>query len=124
MANKKSRGRRVRGPDGKLYTKEQLATVVNVDSSDESSTTKIKTEGAVERELKNKNTVQEKTSSKEKDSAPSIIVSYINSSGQRVTKTFQCDSIRLFEGKNQKLTKSGLQTTVDITIEASVIEVI
>lgn len=118
------RTRRKRGPDGQLYTKEQYEAKFGSGPSEECTTTEVKTFNKVDREEKKQPSIQEKVTTHEKDSAPSLIISYIDSNGRRITKTFQCDKIKLMQNQSQELMRSGPKTTLDIYIEASVIEVI
>jgi hypothetical protein len=124
MAPKK-KARRVRGPDGKLYTKEELQKLkTNADTTGatESTDLKVKTEGAEAREKSKKGSVQEKVKKAEKDDGPVIIVSYKDNTGKRVTKQFTCDRIEMTENRQKTLQRSGPQTRLDIYIEASVID--
>lgn len=86
----------------------------------EEQTTKIETK---ENQSRGSKQVLEKASAAEKDSAPQIVLQYVDQSGQRRTKTFGCASIRLAEYKDQNLSKTGMKTTLNISIEAVVLEV-
>lgn len=115
--------RRKRGPDGRLYSREEYKAKFESEATPtEETVTTVTTPEKVAR--KNKPSVQEKSTATEKDSAPSIILSYVDSNGRRVTTTFQCDTVKLTQNRDQTFGRSGSKTTLDIYIEASVIEVI
>ena len=119
----KKRTRRVRGPDNKLYTKEELEKLklsADATGSDEKSTTEVKTKGGAARE--DKKSVQEKVKKDEKDNSPVLIVSYNDPNGKRITKQYTCDRIEMTENRGRTLQKSGTKTNLDLYIEATVIE--
>lgn len=124
MIGKKKRSKRKRGPDGNLYTAEELASRFSDESHPEQAkSTIIKTPEQQTRESQDKPAIQEKSTKRERDSAPTIIISYIGSNGQRNTKSFQCANIKLDEYKVTEMMRSGPKTTLHISVEADVVEV-
>ena len=123
MAQKRTRRRR--GSDGILYTAEEYkAKFESGENASESQSTEVKTPEHIEREKTSKPPVQEKAKKKEKDTAPSLIISYIDSTGRRQTKSYQCGSIKLDEFKQTEMMRSGPKTTLHLTVEADVVEVL
>ena len=120
MPKAKTKTRRVRGPDGQLHTKEELAKLTaSSEDSTETEETTLETVGAAKRG--NKPVVQEKASRDEKDQGPVIIISWTENN-RRKTKTFTCDKIQLEEVKQQSL-GGTTKTVLDINLSASVLEV-
>lgn len=120
MPAKKKTTRRVRGPDGKLHTKEELKKLTSSsDDSEESSELKLETNAAVKRD--DKPSVQEKATKDEKETSPVIILSW-NNGKRRETITFTCDTCHLEQFKKQDLSGQTPKTVLDINISATVIE--
>lgn len=91
----------------------------------EKSTTTIITKENEQRAAKGVKAVPplEKASSVEKDTAPQLIVQYVDANGARKVTTYSCASLRISQYRDQNLSKSGMKTTLNVSIEASVIEV-
>lgn len=119
------RTRRKKGPDGNLYTKEQWNKKFGPGSaSSNSSTIDIKTQEQVQRNTNKKPVIEEKASKTEKNNAPTLIVSYVSSNGNRITKSFQCACIQMNEDKTTEMMLSGPKTKLHLSVEADVIEVL
>ena len=108
--------KRVASPD-------KVAEQTNLDLTETATQeNKISTVDLKENESKKSKRTLEKSSSLDKERAPQIILTYTDANGTKQTKTFGCASLRLSEFKDQEFTKSGPKTTLNISIEASVIE--
>lgn len=66
--------------------------------------------------------VIEKAKESEKDTAPTIILTWFDSSGKRITRTYTCAQLKIDEYTSETLTKSGKKTIVNLNLEASIIE--
>src|SRR5690606_17354363 len=114
-------------PRGKAKPKK--TTTAAIDTSVETliemgSTSVVETVGLQTKEQAERSSVpvMEKSRDAEKDTAPVIIVSWSDTSGKRHTKTYSCAEVRINEDKSETLQKSGKKTSVNISIEAQVLE--
>ncbi len=67
--------------------------------------------------------IVEKATINEKDGASTLIINYVDGTGAKRSRVFTCANIRLQEFKDQTISRTGPKTTLNISIEASVIEV-
>ena len=95
--------------------------VVNTTEGTEntSSTTKVQTKDQIDRKT---DPVIEKAKNSEKDTAPTIILSWIAPDGTRRNRTYTCAELRVNQDTVETFQKSGTKTTMNISIEAQVIE--
>ncbi len=89
----------------------------------EQSSVTVRTDEHIARKAVEKPSTLEKSSDKEKDSAAVLIVSWTEN-GKRYTKQYTCASLEVNESISKTFMKSGTKTTVDISVEAQVIEVL
>ncbi len=92
-------------------------------SSTQASSVVVKTDEQVARKSANRPAVVEKSSDKEKNEGPLLIISWTEN-GKRHTKQYTCAEFHVNEITSKTFLKSGTKTTIDITIEAQVIEVL
>lgn len=66
----------------------------------------------------------EKTKDSEKDTAPTILITWNDASGKRISRTYTCADIKIREDKSESVTKAaGKKTTIDLCIEAQVLDI-
>lgn len=119
------RGVRNKNKNQKPAELDEVSTIEADDTgSDEMSVTEVSSQEGAHRVEAGKTHVQEKTTDKEKDTAPLIIVSWNDASGRRRTKQYTCASLRIQEHKSEEIGKATHKTLLDISIDANVIEVI
>lgn len=99
----------------------EQASAVSLDASGLEASTKTNL-STKEEQLRTNSPVIEKTKQEEKDTAPSIIVSWLDSAGRRITRIYACSELKINEYTSETLTKSGKKTIVNVNLEASVID--
>lgn len=113
------RGKKNVTPSATPDVADKTVTIISPGSTEAVETVKVKTKEQAERTTP---PVVEKSKDAEKNNAPVILVSWTDAGGKRNTYTFTCAEVRISTDKSETLQRSGKKTTVNIAIEAQVLE--
>jgi hypothetical protein len=99
----------------------QDSTTITVTRDNEERSSKVKVE-TKEQESRTEPVPVEKAKPAEKDVAPTIILSWYDGAGKRLTRTYTCAEISINENKRESIKSGPKKTFIDLTIDAQVID--